>query len=275
MKDNIVLSRAMEKLRESEYAVSCTDFLTPEEKNAVYAELVREGGAEKCFFWGGGVGCDRTVAVFLPEWYLPDDAPVHKMPLDEERTRFLAEYLSSSTDITEQIPISAIKIKGSGFKSLSHRDFMGGLLSLGIDRSVVGDIAVVSESEAIVFVHDRIKNYILTTLEKIGRDGVKLEELAHDPTFTVPRKYEISEVTVASLRLDAVVKAISGKSRELSAAMVKEGLAVLNYRENCETSAEVAVGDVISVRGYGKYLVGETCGQTKSGRIKVKLKKYM
>ena len=56
---------------------------------------------------------------------------------------------------------------------------------------------------------------------------------------------------------------------------MKQGLVTLSYKENCDTSAEVREGDILSVRGYGKYLVGDITGQTKSGRIKLKLKKYI
>lgn len=274
-KTSVAVSQSLEKMREAEYAAACTDFLTPAERAEVYAELVRCGGAENCFFWGGCVGCERCAAVFLPEWYLPKGAPAHKLPLDVERTAAFAKFLTENPHIAAELPLCALRVKGSGFKSLSHRDFMGGILSLGVDRSVIGDIAVVSECEALVFVCERIKNYLLDSLCKIGRDGVKTEEITLSPDFVLPRAYETFEALVASPRLDSVVKAVTGKSRETAAEMVREGLAELNYRQNDNVSAEVREGDILSVRGYGKFLIGEAAGQTKSGRLRLKVRKYI
>ena len=148
-------------------------------------------------------------------------------------------FLTPDPEILEEIPITVLKIRGSGFKTLSHRDFMGGILSLGIDRSVVGDIAVISESEAIVHVSNRIAPYICTELTKIGRDGVRVETCEPDPMFAVPRRFEESVITVASARLDGVVKAITGKSRETAAEMVRAGLVELSYDNAPSVSDEV------------------------------------
>lgn len=275
MKDNAIISRASELARESEYSVTCTCFLTPEEKISVLTELMHNGEGGNCYFFGGAIGCERCAAVFLPEWYAPDTQINHKLPLDEERTNFFAQYLAEHHEIAEQLPLRVIRVKGSGFRKLAHRDFMGGILSLGIDRSVIGDIAVVSESEAIIFVQERILSYILSELNKIGNDGVKTEEIPLNPTYVIPRSYEITDAVVASMRLDAVVKAITGKSREIASEMVREGIVTHCYQINSDVSSPVREGDIISIKGYGKYLIGENGNQTKSGRLKVKIKKYI
>ncbi len=275
--DSIVVARALDKLRESEYAPAVTDFMTPAEKCTVYSELSRLGEAEKCFFWGGYPEAERCMAVFLPDWYLPENPPIHQMPTDGERAAYFARYLaaSSSLSLADELPISSLRIKGSGFKCLSHRDFMGGILSLGIERSVVGDIAVVSEAEAVVFVHDRIREYILDNLTKIGRDGVRTELIPPNTEQTISRSMEEIVINISSPRLDVVVKAITGKSREVSAETVRAGFVELSYRTVENVSEEVKTGDVISVRGYGKYITGDIIGQTKSGRLKMILKKYV
>jgi len=273
----MLVSRAAEMLRESEYAVCVTDFMSPGEKLNVYNELVARvgNGISGCFFWGGCRGAERCAAVFLPEWYVPENAPKHRMILDTERTDAFAAHLCRMPDILDEIGITPLKISGSGFASLGHRDFMGGLLSLGIDRSVVGDIAVLSESEAVVFVKDKIAPFIISELTKIGRDGVRVSEADIKPDFVIPRRYGDMNIVVSSPRLDGIVKAITGKSRELAAETVRAGLCELNYAVTDNVSAEVKEGDILSVRGFGKYVIGRTEGETRSGRIRIAVKKYL
>jgi len=275
---NTAVSRAMDKFRESEYAIAVTDFMTPAEIAEVYSNLITRSGSgiARCFFWGGCRGAERCAAVFLPEWYLPEpDAPRHALPLDTARRDAFAAHLCANPEIAGEIPIRAIRIRGSSFRELTHRDFMGGILSLGIERSTVGDIAVISEAEALVFALDKIAPYIVSELHKIGKDGVRAEIFDLSPDYEVPRRYETMEIAVSSARLDGVVRALTGKSREAAADMIRAGLVELRYLPTDNVSAEVKEGDILSVRGFGKYIVGETGGQTRSGRLKIKCRKYI
>ena len=275
-RDNMTVSLAYDRYRASEYAVTATDFLSPGEKMDVYNELnARIGnGISRCFFWGGCRGAERGAAVFLPEWYLPPDAPKHKMPLDEERTDAFAAHLAGNPDLLAEIPITALSVKGSGFRELGHRDFMGGILSLGVERSVIGDIAVLSGSEALVFVADRIAPFLLDELKKIGRDAVTVERADCSPDTLLPRRFENLTLVLASPRLDGVVKALTHQSRESAADTVRAGLVEVNYVPVEDVSREVRAGDVLSVRGWGKCVLGEIEGETKSGRMKMGCRKY-
>ena len=95
---NTVVSRAMDKFRESEYAIAVTDFMTPAEIAEVYSNLITRSGSgiSRCFFWGGCRGAERCTAVFLPEWYLPEpDAPRHALPLDTARRDAFAAHITA------------------------------------------------------------------------------------------------------------------------------------------------------------------------------------
>lgn len=274
--ENMLTARAAELYSVSEFSVKTTDFFTPHDRIEIMSKLCEEfgDGAKRCFFWGGCADTERRCAVFLPEWYMPDDIPPHRMPSDEDRTAAFASYLAGHPEITDEIPISALEIRGSGFGSLTHRDYMGGILSLGIERSVIGDI-IVSDNGAVVFVQNRIAEYLCTELTKIGRDAVRVSRIPCDPLMKTERQYEKMSVTVASMRLDGVVHAITGKSRGDAAEMVHAGLVELSYVQTDDVSAPVNEGDIISVRGFGKYVIGAQSGNTKSGRIRLECRKYV
>ena len=208
--------------------------------------------------------------MFLPEWYMPPDAPRHSLPTDSDRTAFFAAFLKEHPEISDEIPITAIRITGSGFSRLSHRDYMGSVLALGIDRSVIGDIVPVSEREAVVFAEEKIAPYIMSSLDKIGRDGVSVTRFSPDPEWVIPRRFSEMTLSLSSMRLDCIVKALTNLSREAAAETVRAGLVELSYSTDDNVSSSVKSGDIISVRGFGKFLIGDTDGETKSGRLRVR-----
>ena len=167
--------RACDLYRESEYEIKVSKFLTPQERIIVRNTLCATvgKGAERCFFWGGCRGTERCAAVFLPEW-LFDSANFQSGTAagGSDREALFASFLVSEEgmSVREEIPIAAIRITGSGFRTLAHRDFMGAVLALGIERNMIGDILVLSENEALVFIIDSIAPFILSELKKIGRD---------------------------------------------------------------------------------------------------------
>ncbi len=270
---------ASDLFRESEYELKVSKFLTPKEKIVVRNTLLQTvgKGANRCFFFGGCRGTERTAAVFLPEW-LMDTPEFEKIPNEEgEREAFFAAYLVSENgaDVRAELPITAVRITGSGFKTLSHRDFMGSILSLGIERNMIGDILVRSESEALVFAVKSIVPYILSELKKIGRDGVRCAEIEISPDFEAERTYEELTIHVSSMRLDGIVSQLTGESRSVSAEMIVKGLVDHNYFTAMNTSAEVKAGDILSVRGVGKFVVGTSDGTTRSGRLRVHCRRYV
>ena len=272
-----LLSRAVEMYERSDYSVTSTSFMSPGEKTELYKELIARigNGISRCFFWGGSRGAERCSAVFLPEWMDYESSPDHHMPLDEERTQWFAEFLEKEESITDDIGITPLSVRGSGFRNLTHRDFMGSILGLGITRDVVGDIVVTSESEAVVFVSSKISEYLCSELTKVGRDAVITERLNISPLFEIQRKYDSYHVIVSSMRLDCVVKAITGKSREISADMIRQGMVELSYAKIIYVDKNVCEGDIVSISGYGKYVIGSNEGNTHSGKIRLSIKKYI
>lgn len=280
--EQLLCARSLELATEAEYTTTATPFLTPRERLLIHDALIRSGQGEHCFFWGGCRGCERTMAVFPAQYWqtdlwIPEPVPVVKGgyagAMDEGRESYFVRMLTDVPGLAEEIPLTALRIVGSGFATLTHRDFMGAILALGIERSVLGEIAV-DENGALVFTTPDMATYLSENLTKIGRDAVKVQPCTVDPTTVVPRQYEHLSITAASPRLDGVVRALTNVSREDAAALVRAGMVERNYETTLDVDKQLQAGDVLTIRGHGKYRIDRTNEETKRGRRRILCRKY-
>ncbi len=173
----------------------------------------------------------------------------------------------------EYFPISAIRITGRGMEKLSHPDFLGSILSLGIDRSRVGDI-VITDDETVVFAEEKAAMFIADSLREVG--GVYVETKLTDPhEVDVSPRFEEITGTVASLRADSVLSVMLKTSRAKAAEYIEAQKFYLNQILCTECDKAIKPGDIMSVRRRGKAIVTDTDGRSKKGRIYVTLKKYL
>lgn len=230
-------------------------FFSPRELHYAERYLRSSGGSYLCY--GGYKEAERKRIYLLPEY----------MEGAEDMTA-LSEYGVESG-------ISAVKIKGSGFVSLSHRDFMGALLCLGLERGVVGDIVTLDKSTAVAFCEEKIASFIISELKEVGRDKVKAAEITPEADFCPARSFAHISDTVASPRLDCVVAAVCNLSREKARECVCDGRVELDY-EYCERpDREVSPPCVMSVRGYGKFRICSIGEQTRKGRYRLSAEKFL
>lgn len=169
-------------------------------------------------------------------------------------------------------PIAAVTARFRRCDSLSHRDFLGALLAQGIERETLGDI-LVEEGRCVFFVRSEMADFILSQVKKIGRVGVSLAPGMEMPLPAAGRFEDFSAV-VASARLDCIVAAAAGTSREKAAELIRAGMVMLNHTEAGSVSAPVAQGDRLSVRGKGRYLLDRLGPVTKKGRLSIAGRKY-
>lgn len=172
-----------------------------------------------------------------------------------------------------EFPIAALTAHYRSTDSLSHRDFLGSLMALGIKREILGDI-LVGKGMALIYVFGRQLPYLMENIRKIGRVGVRLTEGA-DPSFVYTPAFEEISGTVASMRLDSMIALAVGTSREKAVKLIKEGLVAVNYEQVDSVKQLLKVGDIFSVRGYGKYILQENVRKTKKERLYLTVKKYL
>lgn len=177
----------------------------------------------------------------------------------------------------EAFPIKIIKIRRKSRKfgqaDLGHRDYLGSILGLGIDRGKVGDI-LVSEEEAVCFVTEEIAPYITAMLEQVSKTAVIAEE-AEGAEAIPQRQTERKRLTVASLRLDAVAGEAFHLSRGKVQALIGAEKAQVNWNTVTNTSHQLKEGDMVSLRGFGRFRVREIGGKTKKDRTGLEIETYI
>lgn len=166
-------------------------------------------------------------------------------------------------------PMQCVRIRPAYPKfaeQLSHRDVLGALMSLGIERSKIGDL-IVNETDMFFFAKEEIVPYISDQLTSIRHTVVTLEIEAGSHLDYVPH-FEEREAIVTSNRLDAVIAAICKISRAASLKLIQEGKIFVNGAECLHNTYYCKQGDLLSIRGLGKVRFGETLGVTKKDRIR-------
>lgn len=188
---------------------------------------------------------------------------------DEAERRMI---LFNSCD-KNRLKMSLLKIEvSSKFEKVSHRDFLGAILSLGIERDRLGDL-IVKDSICYVPVCEDLSEYIISNLTKIKNSGCTISYCDIDSSDV---QYDFTEkvISVSSARIDNIVPKIVNLSRQKALELIEYGKVLIDYNEVRQKSFILKQGDRITVRGYGKFIIGEFLGNTKKGKIRVLIKEY-
>ncbi|WP_072987593.1 YlmH/Sll1252 family protein [Clostridium cavendishii] len=222
----------------------------------------------------------KGYTVFTKELYTPDiwkvleDISDNFIKIDsygifEEAERRIIAF----NNYEECFPLDLIKITVKNkFITLNHRDFLGSIMSLGINRNRIGDLTV-KDNTCYLSAHREVTTYLLDNLIKIRNSNCELHIIENEKDY--PKvSYDAKTINVNSLRLDAVVASIANVSRSEALILLKSGKVLLNYYVQNEKSKDISLKDKITIRGYGKFIVNEYLGSSKSGRLKIEILKY-
>ena len=172
-------------------------------------------------------------------------------------------------------PVKAVKVNWTGnADEISHRDLLGAVLGLGLKRDQIGDIILFENGGAAVYVEDAKADFLCSNLLQVGRVTVNCE--VADPEDLPLSKDDGKNIngTVASLRLDAVISVGFGVSRSRVVLLIKGGAVSVNWKPINSPSIQLNEGDQVSLKGRGRLLIESVEGETRKGRIRLKLKKY-
>lgn len=183
---------------------------------------------------------------------------------DAERTVLAVSqphYMAEEGDY----PISIVAFEYRAQRRITHRDVLGTLINMGIRREAIGDI-LCGEGISVVFVRNEICDFICEQLDRIGGEGVSV--IPHyDGDLPAQTEYAEMRESIASPRLDSIVKALVHCSREQAAEMIRFGRVSVNHLPTDVITKTIAEGDTISIRGYGRFHIDQIGPETKKGRL--------
>ncbi|MCK4259113.1 MAG: photosystem II S4 domain protein [Halanaerobiales bacterium] len=227
--------------------VESTYFFDPHQQDIVEG-IIRQIPEVQYRFVGGFNRAERRRLVMIPDYMMWDSV---------------------------KYPLAYLEVKGNfAFQQVSHRDFLGSLMGLGMQRELLGDILVLEEGGCHFIAADEVKDMICL-LKKVHQVPVEVREIEkEDLKLPVERVKEIRS-TVASLRLDSVTGVGFSTSRSKMAKEIKTEKVKLNHEIETNPSRIIKSDDVISIRGRGRVEIKEIQGETRKGRVKITLNRYL
>lgn len=193
----------------------------------------------------------------------------------ESSERKVVCFLPSYEQELTELPYDCLRIAPVNRKfaeELSHRDYLGAIMNLGIERSMLGDI-VIKDGDAYVFVLKKMSRYLMENLMAIRHTTVGVT-LAENVGEILKPEFEEVEGTVSSIRLDSIVALCGRLSRTKAAAYIEAEKVFVNGQIVSQVSRTVKEGEILSIRGIGKFKFAGAGGQSKKGRTVVTLLKY-
>lgn len=246
--DRLLLARVWDKYEQTERKniPSATVFLSPRERQLAQAMLNAAGVRSGYLFDGGYEGAERTVLLFLPGWA--------EEPAGDELVFLRASF--------------------HGGEGLTHRDILGSLMGLGVERDRLGDILVSAHSADIVAAAS-LRDFFLREWGEAGRVRLTVTEIGREDLEVPQAQVKTVRDTVSSLRLDAVTATAFSMSRGRAAELIAAGKVSLDHVPCLKGDKPVGEGAVITARGLGKARLAGVGGLSKKGRTGITMERYI
>lgn len=253
--DKILLAQVLDKIKfcKQREKIEYTDFLDMYQISLVKS-FMKKIQFESYILFGGYENAERNILIIYPEKY-------------------------SINMIEKNYPkiIKAIRINLSDEEKgkYSHRNYLGGIVKLGIKREKVGDI-LVSDDGADILVKEETAETLkqqLGTLTRFENSNFAIIEIQDIRKTEI--KVEELKIIVPSLRLDNFVSDLAKTSRSKAVQIIDSERVFINGQNEMKASKQIKLGDIITIRGKGRFVIKEFSGTTRSGRMVIIIEKYV
>lgn len=254
--DKLLISKMLDKieLSRTKNRIEHTDFLDVYQKH-VLEKILKQEHIQNYIITGATEDAERAIIVFYPDK--------------------LKEVVS--LNYKKILPIVCIRINlpKEMYGKYTHRDYLGGLIKLGIKREKIGDIYVFNDGADILILNE-ISKFIFTNINSLTRfSKSKIEKIDLEYIREKQVNKEEFKIIVSSMRLDCVISELLKTSRGKAEEIIKEQRVFVNFESVEKLTKQIKENDLITVRGKGRFEISKIDGTTKSERIKLIINKYV
>ena len=253
--DKLCLSQVLDKIEISlkREKIEYTDFLDMYQVSLV-ENFLRKIQFQNFKLYGGYEDAERKVLITFPEKF--DDKMLEK-------------------NYDKILKVVRIELSEEEKGKYSHRNYLGGIVKLGLKREKVGDILVGEEGADIITVSDfaEVLKPQLPSLTRFENAKIEIEKIQNVRKLEI--KVEEVSIIVPSLRLDNIVSDLARTSRSKASEIIAQERVFVNGQNETKNSKQVKCGDIVTIRGKGRFIIKEFTGTTRSGRTVVLVEKYV
>lgn len=254
-KDRLLISKVIDKIKfcETRNKIQTTDFLDQMEQKLL-ENFLKSQKITNYFYTGGFEEAERKILIIYPE-KLKDIIDIIN----------LNEYINT---IRITVPN---EMKGE----YTHRNYLGGLMKLGISREKIGDIIVDDNGADILLMPEMLK-FLLTNISSLTRfSKAKIEQISIQGLRKIEIQKQIIKVSISSMRLDNIVAELAKCSRGKANEILEQERVLLNHEIVRKSSKEVKENDTITIRGKGRFVIKDIVGNSKKGRMFLEIEKFV
>lgn len=258
--DKILVAKLLDKVQfvSQKNQIQTTDFLDGYEQK-IAQKVLQQIKDKTAIFYGGYEEAERKMLYFFPEKLID----------------LIEEDLQNDKMIQKEMKAITIKLPNDLKGKYSHRDYLSGLMKLGIKREKMGDI-LVRENGADILVQADILEYLLMNLSELTRfqkAEIFSKEISELEVVTI--QLERTTILVPQLRLDVVISELLHTSRTKVNEVISQERVLVNYEIKTKNATMLQKGDLLTIRGKGKFKIGEIVSQTAKGKLRVEVEKYI
>lgn len=253
--EKMLLAQILDKIEmvEKKNKIEHTDFLDLAQFELVQ-KFINKLRLENYISYGGFEQAERKMFVIYPEKF---------------------NSIIVEKNLSNIVQIIRIKLPDDLKGKYTHRDYLGAVIKLGVKREKIGDILVDNDGADIIVDKDISKFLLenLGSLTRFSKSEITIENIEN--LRTVEIKKEEREIIVSSLRLDNVISELARCSRNKALDIINMERVFVNFQSETKKTKQIKIGDMITIRGKGRFFIKELIGQTRSGRVVIKIEKFI